>query len=208
MPKTEAFVAGRQITVDNNQFDVKFTKTIKQLEAGLSRAQKALGLHYNKQQQLNDALGRCVEGLSMWQVKLGMWVDETGRARTITGGFSEGLSKTDLELGRYIDDLGKVRSRTGDYVRDSEALIKAEKEKVDAYHQMREAFADAFDAIGDGAGRFASLIMQIEGNALLTEEDEEAIRAASFDPIYRVFSIGLEFWNQTNGDEPESAKKN
>lgn len=207
MPKTEAFVAGRQITVDNNQFDVKFTKTIKQLEAGLSRAQKALGLHYNKQQQLNDALGRCVEGLSMWQIKLGMWVDETGRARTIAGGFSEGLSKTDLELGRFIDKMGKVRSKTGEYIRDSEALIKSEKEKVDALYQSREALADAFEAIGNGAGRFASLIMQIEGNALLTEEGEEAIRAASFDPIYRVFSIGLEFWNK-NGDEPESAKKN
>ena len=194
MPKTEAYVAGRQVTVDNQQFDVKFTKTVKQLEAGLSRAQKNLGLYYNSQQQLNDALGRCVEGLSMWQIKLGMWVDETGRARTITGGFSEGLSKTDLELGRFIDEMGKVRSKTGEYIRDSEALIKSEKEKVDALYQSREALADAFEALGNGAGRFASLIMQIEGISDETDQTREAL--AKLSGIVDVFSQSFSFfWN-------------
>ena len=45
-----------------------------------------------------------------------------------------------------------------------------------------------------------------DGNALLTEEDEEAIRAASFDPIYRIFSIGLGFWSQSENEKTDSEK--
>ena len=145
MPTTQAFVSGRQVTVDNEQFNIKFTKTVEQLNAGLTKAQKALGLFYDENQRLNDGLGRCVEGLSTWQIKLGMWVDETGRARTVTGGFADGLNRTELELGRYIDELGKVCEKTNEYVRDSDSLIQSQKEQAAALRETREAFADAFD---------------------------------------------------------------
>ena len=108
MPTTNVFVNGRQVTVDNSRFDVKFTRSIQQLDAGLSKAQKALGLTYDQNQRLNDAMGRCVEGLSLWQARLGMWIDETGKARTISGGFAESLSRTELELGYYADKTGNV----------------------------------------------------------------------------------------------------
>ena len=111
MPKTNVFIpnfSGVAVPLDNHQFDIKFTKTVAQLELGLSKAQKALGLFYNGNQQLNDAIGRCVEGLSLWQIRLGMWVDETGKARTVAGGFADGLSRTELELGYYADKEGKV----------------------------------------------------------------------------------------------------
>ena len=108
MPTAEVLVNGQKITVDNSRFDVKFTRSVQQLDAGLSKAKKALGLFYDQNQQLNDAMGRCVEGLSTWQLQLGMWVDETGRARTIAGGFADGLSRTELELGYYADKTGNV----------------------------------------------------------------------------------------------------
>ena len=82
MPKTNVFIpnfSGVAVPLDNHQFDIKFTKTVAQLELGLSKAQKALGLTYDQNQRLNDTIGRCVEGLSLWQARLGMWVDETGR---------------------------------------------------------------------------------------------------------------------------------
>ncbi len=163
MPTTQAFVSGRQVTVDNEQFNIKFTKTVEQLNAGLTKAQKALGLFYDENQRLNDGLGRCVEGLSTWQIKLGMWIDDTGKARTVAGGFAEGLSRADLELGRYINDLGEVRSKTDEFVRKTEALIQAEKAEADAMRETREAFASAFDALGDGSGRFALLLSQLDG---------------------------------------------
>lgn len=106
MPTAEVLVNGQKITVDNSRFDVKFTKSIQQLDAGLSKAQKALGLTYDQNQRLNDAMGRCVEGLSLWQARLGMWVDETGRARTISGGFADDLTKIEQALGFYASEYG------------------------------------------------------------------------------------------------------
>ena len=107
MAKTNVFIpgfSGAAVSLNNSQFDIKFTKSIQQLEAGLSKAQKALGLFYNSNQQLNDSIGRCVEGLSLWQIRLGMWIDETGKARTVTGGYADGLSRTELELWYYVDE--------------------------------------------------------------------------------------------------------
>lgn len=78
---------------------------------------------------------------------------------------------------------------------------------VDYYFEWRDESRSLDDRFKAGFKAAVLALVDEEGNALLTEEDEEAIRAASFDPIYRVFSIGLEFWNK-NGDEPESAKKN
>ncbi len=107
MAKTNVFIpgfSGAAVSLNNRQFDIKFTKSIQQLEAGLSKAQKALGLFYNNNQQLSDVLGRCVEGLSLWQIRLGMWIDETGKARTVTGEYADGLSRTELELWYYVDE--------------------------------------------------------------------------------------------------------
>lgn len=60
------------------------------------------------------------------------------------------------------------------------------------------------------AGFKAALLALVdeEGAALLTEEDEEAIRAASFEPILRVFSVGLSFRDKSDGENLETAKKN
>lgn len=66
MANTSVYIPSldKSITLDNSQFDIKFNRLIEQLEAGLSRVQKVLGLFYNDNQQLSDAMGRCVEGLS------------------------------------------------------------------------------------------------------------------------------------------------
>ncbi len=114
MAKTQAILAnGKTITVDNSQIDIKFTRSVDQLNNSLSRAQSSLGLYYDNQSRLVDVLGRCVEGLSLSQIRLGMWVDKLGRARTITGGFAEGLTRTQLELGYYDDGLGAICDRLG-----------------------------------------------------------------------------------------------
>lgn len=190
MPTTEVLVNGQKITVDNSRFDVKFTRSVQQLDAGLSKAKKALGLFYNQNQQLNDAMGRCVEGLSTWQLQLGMWVDETGKARTIAGGFADGLSRTELELGYYADETGKVCKRTGEFVRETQAAVQAEKEYGDSLQRTRERFSDAFDALGDGAGRMSSLLVLFDG---LGEGANEAHRqiarlGSSFDVASQTFS--------------------
>ncbi|MBQ9813615.1 MAG: hypothetical protein IJM54_09940 [Thermoguttaceae bacterium] len=165
MAKTNVFIpnlSGSAVPLDNKQFDIKFTKSVEQLNSGLSKAQKALKLYYNSQQELSDSIGRCVEGLSLWQVRLGMWVDETGKARTVAGQYAEGLNKTELELGYYADELGNVHKKTGEIIRQTQSAIQAEKERQESLHRTREALADAFDAIGDGTGRFASLLAQLE----------------------------------------------
>ena len=41
MPTAKVLVNGQKITVDNSRFDVKFTRSVQQLDAGLSKAQKA-----------------------------------------------------------------------------------------------------------------------------------------------------------------------
>lgn len=193
MPRTNVFIpgfSGTAVPLDNSQFDIKFTKSIQQLESGLSKAQKSLGLFYNGNQQLNDAIGRCVEGLSLWQIRLGMWVDETGRARTVAGGFADGLSRTELELGYSVNNLGEVCKKTGEYVRLTKDAIQAKKEEEKALYQTREAFADAFDALGNGAGRMASLLTQFEG----LNEEADGLRyglariAGSIDVASQAFS--------------------
>ncbi len=78
--------SGVKIVVDTTDIDVKFTKSVEQLNASLTKAQKSMRLTYDANGQLVDALGRCAEGLSNAQLKLGMWIDEEGRARTFEGG--------------------------------------------------------------------------------------------------------------------------
>ena len=74
--------SGVKITVDTTDLDVKFLKSVEQLNASLTKSQKALKLVYNEQGLLTNALGKCVEGLSASQIKLGQYVDELGPTRT------------------------------------------------------------------------------------------------------------------------------
>lgn len=53
-----------KITVDTSDIDIKFTKSVEQLNASLTKSQRALGLFYNEQGLLANGLGQCVEGLS------------------------------------------------------------------------------------------------------------------------------------------------
>ncbi len=179
---TKALLAnGKTITVDNSQIDIKFTRSVDQLNNSLSRAQSSLGLYYDNQSRLVDVLGRCVEGLSLSQIRLGMWVDELGRARTITGGFAEGLTRTQLELGYYDDGLGAICDRLGNYIGQSKAAIKAEEEhkvflerqaeaekkalneQFEARQRARQALGEAAGAIAASSSQFAVLIATLEG---------------------------------------------
>ncbi len=87
---------GVKITVDASDIDVKFLKSVEQLNAGLTKTQRALKLTYNEQGLLTNAFGQCVEGLTTSQIKLGEYVDEMGRVRSIQGGFVEGLTRRKL----------------------------------------------------------------------------------------------------------------
>lgn len=98
---SEQLKTGVKITVDASELDVKFLKTVDQLNAGLTKTQKAMRLTYNENGFLTNAFGQCVEGLSTAQIKLGEYVDEMGRVRTIQGGFTEGLNKSQIAMGQY-----------------------------------------------------------------------------------------------------------
>ena len=69
---TSVFVSGEARTLSNEEFDVKFNKSIKQLEKGLTKGQRSLKLYYDKNQRLNDALSvgskvcLCGKGPGMW----------------------------------------------------------------------------------------------------------------------------------------------
>lgn len=166
---------GVKVTVDVSDINVKFTKTIQELNAGLTKTQKNLNLQYNAQGMLVDSLQRCVEGLSTWQIKLGMWIDETGKARTLAGEYAEGLSRTELELGFYADELGNVYDRQDEVIRKTKDAIDAENEKREALQRTREAFADSFEALGDGVGRFNSLLSSFEGLSGEAEETRKSL---------------------------------
>ncbi|MBR0225122.1 MAG: hypothetical protein IJL92_03585 [Thermoguttaceae bacterium] len=48
MPTTQAFVSGRQVTVDNEQFNIKFTKTVEQLKKDVSEAFAEIRVIYRR----------------------------------------------------------------------------------------------------------------------------------------------------------------
>lgn len=158
MPTTKT---GVKITVDTSDIDIKFLKSVDQLNAGLTRTQKRLGLVYNEQGLLTNALGQTVEGLTTSQIRLGQYVDELGRVRTFQDGYTDGLSKTQLALGMYADELGNVYNATGEMIGQTDKAAKAlEKEAAEAAKQaaaeleaLRKAAdetADKLDEIGKG----------------------------------------------------------
>ena len=128
--------SGVKITVDTTDLDVKFLKSVEQLNAGLTKSQKALKLVYNEQGLLTNALGKCVEGLSVSQIKLGQYVDELGRVRTLQGGFVDGLSKTQLALGFYRDEMGNVRNA-------ADELVDGLSDAAEAVEELAERLDDA-----------------------------------------------------------------
>ncbi len=136
MPTTKT---GVKITVDTSDIDVKFLKSVDQLNAGLTRTQKKLGLVYNEQGLLTNALGQTVEGLTTSQIKLGQYVDELGRVRTFQDGYAERLSKTQLALGMYADEQGNVYNAAGELIGQTDKAAKAlEKEAAKAAAIIRD----------------------------------------------------------------------
>ena len=137
--------SGVKITVDTTDLDVKFLKSVEQLNASLTKSQKALKLVYNEQGLLTNALGQCVEGLSTSQIKLGQYVDELGRVRTFQGGFVDGLSRTQLAMGFYRDEMGNVRNAADELVdglNDAAEAVEELAEQLDDAERKSQEFSD------------------------------------------------------------------
>lgn len=150
MAKT--ITSGVKVTIDTQDL-FKFTRTTEQLNATLTKSQKALKLVYNEQGLLTNALGKCVEGLSQSQIKLGLWVDELGRVRTLNDEFAAGLSRSQLEMGYFADELGNVYDAAGDLVKELEAAKDAlddVAEKSGAAKGDVDDLNDAFETLGGG----------------------------------------------------------
>ncbi len=134
---------GVKITADLTDLDVKFLKSVEQLNDSLTKTQRALKLTYNEQGLLTNAFVQCVEGLTTSQIKLGEYVDESGRVRTIQGGFVEGLNKSQIAMGQYVDELGRIYDAAGKMIGQSEraakALEKQAQEAAAAGNQARNA---------------------------------------------------------------------
>lgn len=149
---------GVKITVDTSDVDIKFLKSVDQLNTGLTKSQKALGLFYNEQGLLTNGLGQCVEGLTTTQIKLGEYVDELGNVRTFQGGFTEGLSKTQISLGMYADELGNIRNAIGEVVGVTEKAAKSlEKELATAAKKAAESLRDIEKSTEKTAGEIKEL---------------------------------------------------
>ncbi|MBQ9800203.1 MAG: hypothetical protein IJO40_09730 [Thermoguttaceae bacterium] len=173
---------GVKFVADASDLDVKCNKSVEQLNASLTKTQKTLGLTYNENRLLTDALGRCVEGLSTAQIKTGSWVDELGRVRTHLGGFTDGVSRTLLAMGAYSDEIGNIYNASGELIGQTEKLARAlEREEAEGARKAAEAeralaegrkaaddaFAGTVDGVSQLSGQFAVLL-----GALASADDE------------------------------------
>lgn len=155
---------GVKITVDTSDIDIKFLKSVDQLNAGLTKTQRGLGLVYNEQGLLTNALGQTVEGLTTSQIKLGQYVDELGRVRTFQAGYAEGLSKTQLALGMYADELGNIYNATGEMIGQTDKAAKAlEKEAAQAAKEAAQALKELGDAAQGTTATLGDVGRQLEG---------------------------------------------
>lgn len=155
MPQTST---GVKITVDTSDIDIKFTKSVEQLNASLTKSQRALGLFYNEQGLLTNGLGQCVEGLSNAQIKLGQYTDELGNIRTFQGGFTEGLSKTQLALGMYADEVGNVYNAMGELVGQTDkAAKKLEREAAEAAKKAAKELEDLRKTAQESANQLGGI---------------------------------------------------
>lgn len=172
---SDFIASGVKITVDTSDIDVKFLKSVERLNETLTKNQKALGLVYNEQGLLTNALGRCVEGLSTAQIKLGQYVDGLGRIRTFQGGFVDGLTKTQLALGFYRDEMGAVRNASGELVEGlnetTDAVDRLAKELDDAQRASRDV-GDAFSALPGPLADAFDLLERFEKVADLFEKNK------------------------------------
>ena len=149
---------GVKITVDTSDIDIKFTKSVDQLNASLTKSQRALGLFYNEQGLLTNGLGQCVEGLSNAQIKLGQYTDELGNIRTFQGGFTEGLSRTQLALGMYADEVGNVYNAMGELVGQTDkAAKKLEREAAEAAKKAAKELEDLRKTAQESANQLGGI---------------------------------------------------
>lgn len=166
---------GIKISVDTSDLDVKFLKSVDELNAGLTKTQKALHLTYNENGLLTNAFGQCVEGLSTSQIKLGEYVDELGRVRTIQGGFTEGLNKSQIAMGQYADELGRIYNKTGELIGQTAQATKRleqqakETEAANAkLSSAQESFSGTAKTANDAAKSIGELSEALlgSGNAI------------------------------------------
>ena len=199
---------GVKITVDASDIQNKFTKSVDQLNASLSKNQRALGLVYNEQGLLTNALGQTVEGLSQSAIKLGQYVDELGRVRTFQGGFIDGLSKTQIELGHYADELGNVYNRFGELIGQTEKARKAQEEEAKAAERaasanaasakaLRDSLSHTAEGISKVAGQFAIFqqLLQTSGASSTAFGDSVAKTANAISVATGSFKASMEFLN-------------
>ena len=165
----DRITTGVKITVDASELDVKFLKSVDELNAGLTKTQQSLKLTYNEEGLLTNALGQCVESLSTSQIKLGQYVDELGRVHTIQGGFTEGLNKSQIAMGQYADEFGNIYNKIGKLIGQTEkaakALEKQAREAARATAQAKEA-AQSLQSMGKTGAQVANSISGIADSFL------------------------------------------
>lgn len=199
---------GVRITVDASDIQNKFTKSVDQLNASLSKNQRALGLVYNEQGILTNALGQTVEGLSQSAIKLGQYVDELGRVRTFQGGFIEGLTRTQIELGQYADELGNVYDRFGDLIGQTEKARKAQEDEARAARaaanaqaesakKIRDSLSHATEGFSKVAGQFAIFQQLLENSGESSSEFGKGVASAAnaISVATGSFKASMEFLN-------------
>lgn len=170
---------GVKITVDASDIQNKFTKSVDTLNASLSKNQKALGLVYNEQGLLTNALGQTVEGLSQSSIKLGQYVDELGRVRTYQGGFTDGLTKTQIEMGMYSDEIGNVYNKLGGLIGQTEKARKAQEAEAQAAEKAAQAQADNAVKLQDGMAKTADAVSKVAGQVAIFQGLMQATGASS-----------------------------
>ena len=161
---------GVKITVDASDIQNKFTKSVDQLNSSLSKNQRALGLVYNEQGLLTNALGQTVEGLSQSAIKLGQYVDVLGNVRTYQGGFIDGLTKTQIELGQYADELGNVYNRFGELIGQTEKAKKAQEAEAQAAERAASANAESAKALRDSLSHTAEGVAKVAGQFAIFQQ--------------------------------------
>lgn len=170
---------GVKITVDASDIQNKFTKSVDQLNATLSKNQKALGLVYNEQGLLTNALGQTVEGLSQSAIKLGQYVDVLGRVRTYQDGFVDGLTKTQIEMGMYADEIGNVYNKLGELVGQTEKARKAQEVEAQAAARAAQEQADNAVKLQDGMAKTADAVSKVAGQVAIFQGLMQATGASS-----------------------------
>jgi len=199
---------GVKITVDASDIQNKFTKSVDQLNASLSKNQRALGLVYNEQGLLTNALGQTVEGLSQSAIKLGQYVDELGNVRTYQGGFIDGLTKTQIELGQYADELGNVYNRFGELIGQTEKARKAQEAQAQATERavsanaasakaLRDSLSHTAEGVAKVAGQFAIFqqLLQQSGASSTAFGESVAKTANAISVVSASFKTSMEFLN-------------